>query len=453
MSIAEQSLKKAIKRRAVRMVILKNDKAFDALYKQLQTAMTNAWDEAMREGIASSLDRLRDLGVGKFTKEDGKMILRQLENAVGTDAIQAAMHKPVLSLSDALYRLGAEEVGKAAGVSIGFNRPDLDALDILKTGNLYWVGNSWNTHTQKLFDNALKDYFTEGMTREGLTERFATDFAGLTTRGQRYWEMLADHTATKTREMGRVTGYERAAIQKVQVRAHLDARTTKICRDMNGRIIAVKNLRAQRDTYLDAISKRNEVAAKRAWKMHGASADLGNRPTNKLGKDTASPPYHFRCRTITVMWTGLGDKDIDRWTLAAYDREPLGRKDVGKIIEQSKSAQWPHTKVARGHYRKHGKRLGITNQSDYNQSAVDLIRRADRDVYISMRKGALNATFVKAQRVKQSNGKVEPGYLLTSVDLAENKITSHYWRKNLGTSGDDVPAQKQDGRGILKWII
>lgn len=42
---------------------------------------------------------------------------------------------------------------------------------------------------------------------------------------------MPDHTATKTREMGRVSGYERAGITRVQVRAHLDERTTDIKRD------------------------------------------------------------------------------------------------------------------------------------------------------------------------------------------------------------------------------
>lgn len=69
----------------------------------------------MREGIAAALDRLRDLGAGKFTKEDGETIMRVLEASVGPDAIRAAMREPVINLTDALFRTGAEEVGQAAG--------------------------------------------------------------------------------------------------------------------------------------------------------------------------------------------------------------------------------------------------------------------------------------------------------------------------------------------------
>lgn len=45
------------------------------------------------------------------------------------------------------------------------------------------------------------------------------------------------------------------------------------------------------------------------------------------------------------------------------------------------------------------------------------------------------------------------GFMVTSVDLSENKITSHHWRRNLETTGDEVPAQKQKGRGVMKWLF
>lgn len=93
--------------------------------------------------------------------------------------------------------------------------------------------------------------------------------------------------------------------------------------------------------------------------------------------------------------------------------------------------------------------MGLATQADYSQAAVDLIRRGDRDVYLSMRRGALNATFVRAAD-NQKNGK--PGFAVTAVDLVENKITSFHWREKIATTGDEVPAQKQPGRGIQKGI-
>jgi hypothetical protein len=305
MSMAEEAIKSALERRLARSVVIKDADAYERLYGELQTGMTNAWGTAMREGIAASLDRMRDLGPGKFTKKDGETIMNVLETSVGPEAIRAAMREPVVNLTDALFRTGAEEVGQAAGVSIAFARPDLDALDVLKTGNLYWVGNSWNIKTQDNIAKILDDYFTEGMTREGLTQRFAEDFAGMTDKSRSYWEMLADHTATKTREIGRVSGYERAEIARVQVRAQIDEGTSEICRQMNGRIIEVGKMRAQVTEYLDAVGKRDEPRAKAAWAMNSdENVDLSDIKDDDLDAGIASPPYHFRCRTITVAYFG-----------------------------------------------------------------------------------------------------------------------------------------------------
>ncbi len=462
MTIAEHAISNALRRRLARSVVIKDAEAYEALYGQLQTAMTNAWDDAMRAGIAAALDRLRDLGPGTFTLEDGAAILRVLEGSVGEDAIRAAMREPVVNLTDALFRTGAEEVGQAAGVAISFMRPDLDALDVLKTGNLYWIGNSWNINTQNKMAAILEDYFTEGMTREGLTQRFAEDFAGLTERSRVYWEMLADHTATKTREIGRVTGYERAGITRVQVRAHLDDRTTRICRHMHGRIIEVSKLRAQADAYLEAASKRNEPAARAAWTMHGADADLSAIPTSKLDKGTANPPYHFRCRTITVAYFGptnrteitlpgkAGKVSLDAIEEQVRQREPLPRAMVAGIVERARTAHWASGAASyRRHFAKHGRVLDLPFQDEYNQSAIDLIRRGNRDVHLAVRNGTIDIIFTEPR----NNVMGKPGYAVTVVGLENNVIRSHMWKKSIESSKDEVPALLQPGRGIMKWLF
>ena len=468
MTIAAQAMLRTIRRRVARSVVIKDAKAYEALYGQLQSAMSNAWSDAMREGIAASLDRLRDLGPGAFTKDDGAMILRVLEASVGADAIRTAMRDPVVNLSDALFRVGAEEVGTAAGVSIAFARPDLDALDILKTGNLYWVGNSWNVHSQNLLAKTLEDYFTEGMTREGLAARMAEDFAGVTERGQVYWEILADHTATKTREMGRVSGYDRAGIDRIQVRAHLDDRTTRICRHMHGRVIEVSRLREQRDTYLDAVSRRNEPAAKAAWTMHGETTDFSNTPTSQLDRGTGGPPYHFRCRTITVAYFGAGD-ELAALEQNITDREPLSASQVAYVEDRVAGAAWMHAKNARAHWTKHGSKLQARRLADYEGSARAVITSSDARMRVSMRVPAdapasdrepkPYAIFAVPQVYRPSGGARKPaldGQLMTAVRLDTNEIVTHHWRDDDLTSANDVvPARdvrKSLIRRIMEWI-
>lgn len=456
-----------IRRRLARTVLIKDSKAFNRLYHELQTALTKAWDDEMRKAIVAALDRLRDLGAGAFTAKDGASIMRVLEERVGAEAMRAAMREPVVNLSDALFRAGAAEVGRAASVDIAFMRPDLDALDALKDNNLFWVGESWNRHTKDKIDAVLTEYFTDGMTREGLARRMADDFRTLTNRSHVYWQAVADHMATKTREIGRVTGYERAGIQKVQIRAHLDERTTPCCRQLHGRVIEVDTLAEQRDAYFAASARGDRLAMADIWTMHGKGADLSNTRTRDL-KGVGSPPYHYNCRTITVAyWETPAEiaapedapdtaANLDQWKRAAYDHDPLPRKQVEALIDRAKAANWAGGKsgdVARSHFDKHSVVLGISDQATFNQAAVDNIRRAGRDVYLSVRDGNLRASFVRPVTRTRSKGKREAGHVITVVELQDNRLVTHHFARKMPVYEDEVPPVKQGGWGIVKWLI
>ncbi|MEK8021366.1 MAG: hypothetical protein VSS75_031205 [Candidatus Parabeggiatoa sp.] len=282
--------------------LLKDEQAWSKLYEQLQDALTRTQKKLMHEGITATLDHMRTLDAGTFTEKDATLILNTLQTYMGAEAMMVALQGPVINLSNAIYQLGRKEV--IEGVDISFRHPDYNALELTKRTNLYWVGNSWNSHTNKLIQDALLDYFKKGYSRQQFMERFAKDFAGLSERGQHYWELLADHTATRTREIGRIDAYQSGDIQYVQVRAHIDSRTTMICKMMHRKIIPVSHLIKQRDDYLDAASKRDMETAKSAWRMWRNDDDLSqiSPDAKKLPPNTGMPPYHFRCRTITVAY-------------------------------------------------------------------------------------------------------------------------------------------------------
>lgn len=447
-------LKKAVQNKVVRHAILKDDEAYKGLYNQLQSIMTRTWDVQARDAVAASLERLSDLGPGKFTQADAVHILSVLEQQAGSTAMLAAMRRPVLNISDALFRVGVKEVSKSAGVDIAFDPTDFDALDIVKDSNLFWIENHWNGFTRGLFNDALTDYFTEGMSREQLARRFAEDFAPLSKKGQVYWELMADHTATKTREMGRVTGYDRAGISAVQVRANLDHKTTPVCREMHGRVITTNSMVKQRGDYLAAISKRDHGRAKAAWTMHSSPDAVAGKRTSKLPVGTAMPPYHFRCRTITVMYIIDDETEVGSWTRKAYDREQLSRQELAAVVERAKSAKWGRHKIGSRytndyHRLKHGGSVGAAGLGAYNEKAVNVVRRGSRDIYISVNNGHLYGWFVeppkKAGRKRSS--------LVTIVDLTDNEIKTFHARGKLPSRRDEVPPIKQKkGRGITKWF-
>lgn len=452
----------AVRRRITRALVIKDAQAFERLASQLKLALTRAWDEEMRKAIVSTLDRLRDLGPGDFTEADALSIMSALEARVGAEAISAAMREPVINLTDSIFRVGAVEVGASAGIDIAFMRPDLDAIDALTHNNMVWIAESWNTHSEKAFREVLTEFFRDGMTREGLAEAMAERFRTVTTRSHVYWEVLADHTATKVREIGRVTGYQRAGLQQVQIRAHLDERTTPCCRHLHGRVLTVSRLVDQRDAYFEAGKRRDTEAMKRAWVMHGADADyLSSTPTQDL-EGVGSPPYHFRCRTITVAYWG-STAPLDQLHQRVTDRADLTAADRGIVLDIAKKAKWLSAKGEKRHWNDHHGNIPTRKMGDYERDARALVSDPASTLLLSARvpharagsgQTTLHAIFAKPQRRKGGGAE---GYLVTVVDLDAGQILTHHWRDRLTSLNDVTPArvvaEKTTMRRLWQWLI
>ena len=226
---------------------------------------------------------------------------------------------------------------------------------------------------------------------------------------------------------------------------------------MHGRVIPVSKLSQQRDDYLAAIKTRDLVSAKEVWVMHRDASALAGIKTGDLPAGTASPPYHFRCRTITVAYfrarhqvpvgsTAVVEQtEVDRWQSKTFNREPLSRKETEALIERSKTARWSSPDSMAEHLEKHGRRHW-GSAAGYGQAAIDIIRRGDRDVHVSVRRGRMKALFTERRR----KGAVS----LVVVDVASNQIETLHIRsaKRLSSITDDVPAIKQPARGITKWF-
>ncbi len=453
--LAERAMRDTIRLRLARVVVIRDAKAFDALVKQLQVAMVNTFSDAMRRGIVAALDRLRDLGAGAFTADDGDTILRALEREVGAEALVAAMREPALNYGDSLYRLGLAEVATSAGVSLAFMRPDQDALVVLARANNFWIGDMWQTGPRNKIVTLLEEYFTTGLTREAMARRLAEDFAGVSENSLHHWRSVANTLATRTRAMGNVAGYERANIAHIKIKAVLDDRTTNVCRHLHGRVIPVPTLRAQADAWMDASSRGNRVDATQAWPFFGDTVDLSQVPTSDL-TGVGLPPYHHgNCRTITVAYFGDAKGDLGRWKRSLQDRDRLAKADLEKVIERAKGAVWAEGKsgqVARGHFLKHGERLGLKSLSQYNDSISDMIRRAGREVWLYQRKGNIRALFARSHQLTNSKGELVDGFIVTAVDLENNKIVSHHFKTKIQNKTDEIAPVLQGGKGIMKGI-
>lgn len=376
-------------------ILIKDEAAFNALRQRLADGMSRAWAFGVEAAFRDSLEALRAIDPDRFTARDEARILAAIEARIGGDAMRRAMEGPVVSATDSIWRVGADEAARPAGVDYAFGVKDERALALLNRFDLHWIGRHWDAGTRQTVTAEVREFFERGWSYETLADRLRQAFDGIEARGMAYWQLTADTIATKTREIARIGGYEQAGVRYVEVRAHLDQRTTPICRSLHGRLIPLGHIQTQRDRYLDAISRGNMERAKTAWPMMDAAHEVGGGRV--LPGNIGLPPYHFRCRTVTVAYLGRDpdaltdapEDDIERMRLAVRSREPASRADVARAVDRALMARWDAGRL--GDHVKHAVR-GI---EDYNRAAFELIRgrQIKREIALAMRDGHVCGVF------------------------------------------------------------
>ena len=275
------------RRLARRAFVAKAANAVEALRRKLTALYERLSDRAARALLAEVLARLADAPDAVAALD----LLRGLNLAeVALTAIPAA---DLNDLNEALYLAGAVEgAGKRLKFSLGV--PDYRALDLIGQQNYFWLREHYSRDVQAGFEGLLNPAYAEGWSRERLAVAMQQHFRDLLPASRAYFNGLADHSVRKLREIGRVAGYERAGITQVKVQAILDQRTSDICRCLNGRMIPVATLAAQKEKILRARS-REELQQAQPW-----LTDL--TAVSDLPDQYGLPPYHYRCRTVTVAY-------------------------------------------------------------------------------------------------------------------------------------------------------
>lgn len=369
----------------------------------LKTTLSKAWDRQARAFLLDLLTEAELIGAEGIPSE-GELarIHEKAESYLGAGLAEAA-RQPVISAQSAAYQIGK----RAVGTDFSFTRKDINALDILRDDMLFWVGKSYDRQFSGWMQDRVREYFDKGLSRVQLTERIAEQMEVIDPNVKDYIALLADHNTTRVAEMGHVSGYEDAGIEYAEIVAVMDNRTSPICRHLNGRIIPVSAMSAQRDRLLAASKSRSIAAAKKAQPMMSATSGIGldvlnTTPTGQIiEQGIGFPPYHFRCRTTTVAHFEPAEyhERVKEWAING----DVPRNKVSELVGYAKNAHWgthnqiwdkrnggdgkPHP-TAFVHYMKHRgqfKHIKIESQLEYNQRAMELIRGGKRDLYLAIR--------------------------------------------------------------------
>jgi len=247
-----QSIKKA-------SADLSIDELIDELAVTLRTAWARQVDSVASDILADLIDSKKPIptSLSQWKRYDARMA--QLLGSVYATSIYSSLADG----TEASYLMGMKGGG---GVNVVWGQKDLLSLDILNKNTRFWIGTHFSDNLQEGFRAVLQDYFDGGYNRADFVSLLETHFSSLVSRSESYWNLFADHLATKTREIGRVSGYEQAGVERVIWQSWLDGRTSKFCRQMNGEVIEVRYLRKGVDNYLKACETEDKETIKKAWK-------------------------------------------------------------------------------------------------------------------------------------------------------------------------------------------
>jgi len=426
--------------------VIRKDK-YDRLVAELQDLLLQNWDQATRQAIADVIRALA--GREKFSEAELNQMLQQLRMRLGIKFAND-MAAPLFEIQLSAYGLGMKDIIR---VKPSFQVIDQKALDALQRHNIFWIRNFWDEQLGQQVAELGRQVIEQGLSREKAGLLFEEAFSGrFENYSWRYWQGFSNHVVTRSRELGRVEGYVRGGIKYLEIRSVLDRRTTPLCREMHGRIIPVQDAVELRNAIINAKSPE-EVKKIAPWRK---LEEISGKPTSKLPKGMALPPYHFNCRTRTIMVKKAPSiKDIDfnkkgagrelRESLRQIinNREQISGKELKKLIERAMGADW---KDMKGHFYKHRneKYTGWKSITEMNQMVSDLIRKGGRDIYLQIYEDKYPRIIFHGQNVMLAVDPIDKT-ILTMFSVKD--ITKQLQRRN-----SKFILQKK-GKKINKWFM
>lgn len=188
-----------------------------------------------------------------------------------------------------------------------FDLTDERAIAQLDTHQVYWVRSYYDRLLSERVEKLARRALEERMTRAQAGALFQQELGAIYGQGLSYWVGFAGHVITRTRELGRIAGYERLGIEEVYHSAVRDRRTSEVCTYLDGKPYRVEDLLSWRNALLAAETPEavREVAP---WRTHAEVERLVEANDGWIPAEVGPPPLHWYCRSRTVVHVGQRPK-------------------------------------------------------------------------------------------------------------------------------------------------
>lgn len=285
--------------------------AFDRLMLNFYRVLNSSWQKKIRESATLGIRTLAAMPITERFDEPVRALMSVLDVKLGTEFMMsvAAENKTYVERS---LRLGIGDVSsdKRVRINIGlYGIDDQQLASRISEQNLFWIGKHWGDDISQDFRDALTTAMQDGYTRDELADLLASKFKDLGEKSSLYWQGLAEHTALRIREFGRLRGYEKAGARYYRLVNPMDERTSDICRALVSEdklyplddAIGIVDALSMIDVNLDGLDEaREQIKALAPWvRDKDVEYDDAGNPVGVSGAHTPFPPFHWKCRTQT----------------------------------------------------------------------------------------------------------------------------------------------------------
>jgi SPP1 gp7 family putative phage head morphogenesis protein len=285
---------------------------YDQLMLEYYRVLNNTWKTEVRDAARLAIQMLSDMPKSeKLSKTQIDKMMDIINTQLGDD-FAAQVNEPTKAIIDRCVRLGLRDTQVQAPIKISIGLwgiEDQHLSSTIQKQQIFWLGNHFEADIRQNFAEILTQAIDQGYTKEMLTETLKQQFSDIADKSQAYWQGLAEHTALRIREFGRLKGYQKAQAKYYKLVVILDERTSDICRalaaqdkvyPLNDAVEVMDNLMAL-DTKSNSLDDAREYIKALAPWVKNDQIVYNNQdvPIGVSGAHTPFPPFHWKCRTTT----------------------------------------------------------------------------------------------------------------------------------------------------------
>ncbi len=285
---------------------------FDRVMLEYYRVLNNAWQREVRESATQAIRALSDIPRHeRLNRTHIDDVLAVIDSNLGED-FSSAVRTETKAYIQRCMLLGLSDAQKQVphNTRIGLYGVREKRLEtVITRQNLFWIGERYGTDISQKFRSTLTEAVASGYTKKMLQEKLSGQFKDLGQKSQHYWQGLAEHTALRIREFGRLEGYRKAGAKYYRLVVVLDDRTSDICRalaaqnkvyPLSDALEVMEDLLAidPKQHSLESVRERTKELA--PWVSDDMiERNASGRPTGVSGSHTPFPPFHWKCRTGT----------------------------------------------------------------------------------------------------------------------------------------------------------